>query len=351
MSHLRGKAALFMAAMGLMIFASPGMSVAKEKAAGGAMSEETAILAEAPMVSPPITRTKPAYVTVEIETIEKQIQLKHPLTGEAVDYTAWTFNGTVPGPFFRARVGDTVVFHLKNNAANKNIHSIDLHAVTGQGGGASASQTTPGSENTFSWKALNPGLYVYHCASKHIPTHIANGMYGMVFVQPEKGLPKVDREYYVVQGEWYPAGKRGDKGLQPFSKEKALDEHPEYVLFNAASAGGKLEAKVGETVRLFVGNGGPNLTSAFHVIGEIFDSVYPEGAVGSEPHHNVQTTVIPPGGSAIVEMKFQTAANYILVDHAIFRAIDKGGVAIIAVTGEGDPEVYKAIKNKIPAGH
>lgn len=313
--------------------------------------EEKAILTSAPMVPPAITRTTPATVIIEMETVEKVGQLKHPLTGASVDYQFWTFNGTVPGPMARVRAGDTVEFRLKNNAASKNIHSIDIHAVTGQGGGANASQTIPGGNTAFKWLAMNPGIYIYHCATAHIPTHIANGMYGLLLVEPEKGLSRVDREYHVVQGEYYPAGKAGDKGLQAFSKEKALNENPEYVLFNAMSDGGKLEAKTGETVRIYVGNGGPNLTSAFHIIGEIFDTVYPEGAMGSAPNKNVQTTLIPPGGASIVEFKVEVPANYILVDHAIFRAIDKGGVAILSATGDENSDVYKPLKAGASGGH
>ncbi|MBI5815558.1 MAG: nitrite reductase, copper-containing [Nitrospinae bacterium] len=333
-----------------LAFAMTGFAVTGGPWAAQAAGEQ-AVLTTAPMVPPPITRSKPATVIVDLEMSEKVGQLKHPLTGEAVDYMFWTFGGTVPGPFFRVRVGDTVEFHLKNSADSKNVHSIDLHSVNGQGGAAKLSQTLPGGQTGFAWKALNPGLYVYHCATPHIPTHVANGMYGLVLVQPEKGLPKVDREYYVMQGDFYPAGKRGDKGLQPFSKEKALAEQPEYILFNAFGSAGKMETKVGETVRLFVGNGGPNLTSAFHVIGEIFDVVYPEGAIGSEPHRNIQTTVVPPGGSAIVEMKINTKADYIIVDHAIFRAIDKGAVAILSAGGEENPDVLKVIKLGAPGGH
>jgi nitrite reductase (NO-forming) len=321
--------------------------------AGIAASEERAVLGVAPMVPSPITRTEPAMVVVELETVEKMGQLKHPLSGQAMDYQFWTFGGTVPGPFIRVRVGDTVELHLKNNKSSKNLHSIDLHAVWGQGGGAKASQTIPGGETGFAFKVLNPGLFVYHCATSDIPMHIANGMYGLILVEPEGGLPKVDREYYIMQGEFYPAGKRGDAsltGVQPYSKDKALDEHPEYVLFNAMSDGGKLEAKVGETVRIFVGNGGPNLTSGFHIIGAILDKVYPEGDLSS-PHLNVQTTVIPPGGAAVVEMQIRTAANFIMVDHAINRAMSKGAVSILAVPGDGNPEVFKPLKSGAPGGH
>ena len=233
-----------------------------------------------------------------------------------------------------------------------NIHSIDIHAVNGPGGGAKATQTPPGGKTAFQWKALNPGIYIYHCATSHIPTHIANGMYGLLLVEPEKGLLKVDREYYIVQGDFYTTGKNGEKGMQAFSIEKARAEQPEYIKFNPLATPGNLKADVGETVRLYVGNGGPNLTSAFHVIGEIFDTVYTQGAIGSEPDRNVQTTLIPPGGAAIVEFKVDVPGAYILVDHSIFRAIDKGAVGILEVTGKEVPEIFKPIKSGAPdKGH
>lgn len=318
--------------------------------AGIQAAEEKAVITSPSRVPPPITRTSQANVVVEMETVEKKGRL-----ADGVEYEFWTFNGTVPGPMVRVRVGDTVEFHLKNSAVSKNIHSIDIHAVTGPGGGAKATQTIPGGETAFQWKALQPGLYIYHCASSHIPTHIANGMYGLLLVEPEKGLPKVDKEFYVVQSEFYTAGNFGEPGLQALSIEKARMEQPPYVVFNGSvgsiTGENTLKAKVGETVRLYLGNAGPNLVSSFHVIGEIFDTVYPEGAVGSTPVKNVQTTLIPSGGAAIVEFKVDVPGAYILVDHSIFRAIDKGAAGILEVGGEEDPKIFKPLKAGASGGH
>lgn len=243
---------------------------------------EEAKLTYAPEVPPHIDRTSEAKVIVNIETVEVVGRL-----ADGVEYTFWTFGGSVPGPMIRVREGDDVEFHLKNHPSSKMPHNIDLHAVTGQGGGAAASLTIPGHASKFSFKALNPGLYIYHCATSPVGMHIANGMYGLIFVQPKDDLPKVDKEYYVVQSEFYTKGKNGEPGLQPFSMEKAVTEIPDYVVFNG-SVGSLVEdraitAKVGEKVRLFVGNGGPNLVSSFHVIGEIFDNVYTEGGVLPKP--------------------------------------------------------------------
>ncbi|MDP1914633.1 MAG: multicopper oxidase domain-containing protein, partial [Myxococcales bacterium] len=248
-----------------------------------ALPEEKAVLTDPPMVPPPITRTTPAKVHVELEVIEKVMQL-----ADGVDYTFWTFGGTVPGKFIRIREGDSVEFWLANHPNNKLPHNIDLHAVTGPGGGAASTFTAPGHKSRFTFQALNPGLYIYHCATAPVGMHIANGMYGLIYVQPKKALPKVDREYYVVQGDFYTDADFGQKGLQPFSMKRAIDERPSYVVFNGSAlsmVGDRaIKGKVGETVRLFVGNGGPNLVSSFHVIGEIFDRVYTEGGAKAQEH-------------------------------------------------------------------
>ena len=296
-----------------------------------------AFLTDPPKVSAPTYRNYPAKVIVELEVIEKEMPIS-----EGVTYTFWTFGGTVPGKFIRVRQGDTVEFHLKNNPNNKMPHNIDLHGVTGPGGGAASSFTAPGHESRFSFKALNQGIYVYHCATAPVGMHVANGMYGLFLVEPPEGLPPVDHEYYVMQGDFYTTGKYREKGHQPFDMEKAIDEKPTYVLFNGAEGaltGEKaLTAKTNETVRLFVGNGGPNLVSSFHVIGEIFDRVQQEG--GTKIQENVQTTLIPAGGAAIVEFHTQVPGSYVLVDHSIFRAFNKGALAILKVDGPEDKTIY-----------
>lgn len=299
--------------------------------------QEEAVLTDAPDVPPPITRRHATKVTVHLEAQEVVKRL-----ADGVEYTFWTFGGSVPGKFIRVREGDLVEFHLSNAAANKMPHNIDLHAVTGPGGGAASSFTAPGHTSTFSFRALNPGLFVYHCATAPVGMHIANGMYGLILVEPREGLPKVDHEYYVEQGEFYTVGKNGDPGLQPFDMEKAIREQPEYVVFNgsvgALTGDHALQARVGETVRLFVGNAGPNLVSSFHVIGEIFDRVWPEA--GTLENRNVQTTLIPAGGAARIEFRVQVPGTYILVDHSIFRAFNKGALGMLKVEGPEDKLVY-----------
>jgi nitrite reductase (NO-forming) len=303
-----------------------------------ALPTEVAVLTDPPNVPPPITRTHPAKVIVNLEVLEVTKRL-----ADGVEYVFWTFGGTVPGKFIRIREGDEVEFHLNNHQNNKMPHNIDLHAVTGPGGGAASSFTAPGHTSQFSFKALNPGLFIYHCATAPVGMHVGNGMYGMILVQPTNGFPPVDREYYVMQGEFYTTGNYGEEGLQGFDMNKALDERPPYVVFNGSVGSlvgdNALKANVGERIRLYVGNGGPNLTSSFHVIGEIFDSVYQEG--GTVPsQHNVQTTEIPAGGAAMVEFKVDVPGTYVLVDHSLFRSFNKGALGMLKVDGPQNLVVY-----------
>jgi nitrite reductase (NO-forming) len=308
----------------------------------------SATLLAPPMVPRPVARKAPATVIVDLETTEEKGTLAN-----GVEYVFWTFGGTVPGPMLRVREGDTVRIRLRNSPAAHNMHSIDLHAVTGPGGGAAVTQIVPGEEGSFEWKALNPGLYVYHCATPHIPIHVANGMYGMILVEPENGLPPVDREYYVMQGEFYTKGRTLASGLQLFDADKARDERPEYVLFNGRMGAlmdkGALKAKTGETVRLYVGNGGPNLVSSFHVIGAVFDKVYTEAAMGGAVARNVQTTLIPAGGATIVEFKTVVPGRYLLVDHSLSRALDKGALGSLVVDGDARPDVFSSLSPSVAA--
>ncbi|HFC0438089.1 TPA: nitrite reductase, copper-containing [Neisseria gonorrhoeae] len=295
-----------------------------------------AVTTHAPEVPPAIDRDYPAKVHVKMETVEKTMKMD-----DGVEYRYWTFDGDVPGRMIRVREGDTVEVEFSNNPSSTVPHNVDFHAATGQGGGAAATFTAPGRTSTFSFKALQPGLYIYHCAVAPVGMHIANGMYGLILVEPKEGLPKVDKEFYIVQGDFYTKGKKGAQGLQPFDMDKAVAEQPEYVVFNghvgAIAGDNALKAKAGETVRMYVGNGGPNLVSSFHVIGEIFDKVYVEG--GKLINENVQSTIVPAGGSAIVEFKVDIPGSYTLVDHSIFRAFNKGALGQLKVEGAENPEI------------
>lgn len=299
--------------------------------------EMLAELTSPPNVPTPVGRRKAKKLIVKMEILEKVGEMT-----DGVEYMYWTFGGTVPGSFIRTRVGDEVEFHLQNHPDNKLPHNIDMHAVTGPGGGAESSFVAPGHEKVFSFKTLNPGLYVYHCATAPVGMHIANGMYGLILVEPEGGLPPVDKEYYIMQGDFYTKGANGERGLQPFDMQKAVDEKADYVVFNgkvgALTGDNAITAKVGETVRLFVGNGGPGLVSSFHVIGEIFDRVHVEG--GDLINENVQTTLIPAGGAAMVEFRVDVPGTFIIVDHSIFRAFNKGALGMLKVEGEENKKIY-----------
>lgn len=286
-----------------------------------------------------IGKREPRKLTIDLETTEVE-----GILGDGSTYRYWTFNGTVPGPFIRIRVGDTVTVNMKNAKDSTNIHSVDFHAVTGPGGGAAVTQAAPGQTKSFTFKALQPGLYVYHCATPMVAQHISNGMYGLILVEPEGGLAEVDREFYIMQGELYTAERHGSRGLHEFSLEKLLDETPEHMMFNgnmnALTKTHTLEANVGETVRIFFGVGGPNLVSSFHVIGEIFDRVYDQASLTSPPLTDVQTTLVAPGGATMVEFKVDYPGNYTIVDHALSR-VEKGLAGVLKVNGKADDAVFK----------
>lgn len=296
------------------------------------------IAADPNKVPAAVAHASPQVQKIRLETVELSGKLD-----DDTSFTYWTFNRQVPGPMLRARVGDTVELTLANAKDSKAIHSIDLHAVTGGHGGGQHTQVAPGQEKTITFKAMHAGLFVYHCATPLVPQHIAAGMYGMILVEPEEGLPKVDREFYVMQGDMYTQRPIGAKVHQEVDLQKMSDELPSYYVFNGAvgalSKTHKMQAKVGETVRIYFGVGGPNKVSSFHVIGEVFDKVYSEAALNTIKH-SVQTTLVAPGGAAIVELKVDHPGSYLLVDHALSRT-GKGAVGVLEVTGEPIPGIYK----------
>jgi nitrite reductase (NO-forming) len=293
-------------------------------------------------VPPPITRTAPEEVKINIVVKEVISEI-----APGIYFNYWTFNGTVPGPMYRVREGDTVILTITNDPSSLHHHNIDLHSVTGQGGGASLTDVMPGETKTIKWKALNQGLFIYHCAMPNVSTHNSHGQYGLILVEPKEGLPKVDKEFYVVQGELYTQGQLGKKGLTVFDSNALLDGVPNYVTFNGKIEGTpRMHAKVGEKIRMYVGNGGVNLISSFHVIGEIFDTVYPEGSLGEggAKFKNIQTTAVLPGGSSIVEFTVDVPGKYLLVDHALSR-MNKGAWAVLEVTGDKQPDIYSQVPN------
>lgn len=316
-------------------------------AAGAALAAPAAAPGPAPAdivrlatdLPPPLAADGPRTVKVSLETVE--------VTGVLADgatYRYWTYNGKVPGPFVRVRVGDTVEVSMTNNADSMMMHNVDFHAVTGPGGGGMATAAMPGETKGFTFRALKPGLYVYHCATPMVSQHIANGMYGLILVEPEGGLPKVDHEFYVMQGEIYTEGDLGDKGEQVESIDRLLAEQPTYYVMNGAfkalTGDRRIKVNVGETARIYFGVGGPNKISSFHLIGEIFDRVYSDASLTSPPTQDIQTVLVAPGSATVVEVRFEVPGTYIMVDHAISR-VERGGAGIIEVVGAAAPDIFR----------
>lgn len=305
-----------------------------------AAADAVSVAMDPSAVPPAIGKRAPQLVKYSIDTVEVNGKLDDGTT-----FNFWTFGRKVPGPMLRVRVGDTVELTLNNDRSSKAVHSIDLHSVTGGHGGGEHTQVAPGQSKTVRFKVLNPGLYVYHCATPSVPHHISAGMYGLILVEPEEGLPKVDREFYVMQGDLYTNHATGTKGHHEYSESRASDELPTFYTFNGAVGAltkeFKMTAKVGETVRVYFGVGGPNKVSSFHVIGEIFDKVYSEGSV-STVKKDIQTTLVAPGGATITEFKVEYPGKYLLVDHALSR-VGKGLVGALEVTGERNATIYEPV--------
>lgn len=316
-----------------------GAAFAQDAAVPAPDAPAADIVRRATDLPPPLPTAGPRHHVVNLETTEVIGQLQ-----DGTSYTYWTYNNRVPGPFVRVRVGDTVEVNMTNDPDSVMMHNVDFHAVTGPGGGAAATMANPGEHKSFTFRAEKPGLYVYHCATPMVSQHIANGMYGLILVEPEGGLPQVDHEFYVMQGEVYTEEEMGTPGLLTESIDNLLDEQPTYYVMNGAfkalTGDRALQVNVGETARIYFGVGGPNKISSFHVIGEIFDHVYQDASLTSEPIQDVQTVLVAPGGATVVDLKFEVPGSYIMVDHALSR-VDRGAAGIIQVTGPENPEIFR----------
>lgn len=335
-------------AMPAPVAAKTAAPLATKAAIAPAAADAVSVAMDPNAVPPAIGKRAPQLVKYSIDTVEVNGKLDDGTT-----FNYWTFDRKVPGPMLRVRVGDTVELTLNNDRNSKAVHSIDLHSVTGGHGGGEHTQVAPGQSKTVRFKVLNPGLYVYHCATPSVPHHISAGMYGLILVEPEEGLPKVDREFYVMQGDLYTNHAAGTKGHHEYSESRANDELPTFYTFNgsvgALTKEFKMTAKVGETVRVYFGVGGPNKVSSFHVIGEIFDKVYSEGSV-STVKKDIQTTLVAPGGATITEFKVEYPGKYLLVDHALSR-VGKGLAGALEVTGEKDVAIYEPVSPAQAVAH
>ncbi len=315
------------------LFGAGSKSVLAESQSASSGAKAADIVRDPSDLPGPIGNRGPAVVRVTLTTKEL-VGVLDPASGTTYRY--WTFNGKVPGPFIRVRQGDTVEITLKNPSDSQMVHSIDLHAAIGPGGGAALTQVPPGQSRSLTFQANHPGLFVYHCGSPMIAEHIANGMYGMILVEPPGGLPHVDHEYYLMQGELYTTAPKGKAGLQQFSPANLMSENAQYYVFNGAVGSitkeYPLQAKEGETVRIFAGNAGPNATASFHMVGEIFTRYYQFGSLATPPMQDIQTVSVPPGDAAIFELKARVPGQFAFMDHAISR-MEKGDVAYLEVSG------------------
>lgn len=301
------------------------------------------------------------HVIADPEAIPSSIERDHPthheVTFEAQELTAHleqdktfpflTYNGQVPGPMIRVRQGDTITFTLRNPSENNLIHNVDMHAVYGTGGGSKATTARPGEQATETVRFLYPGAFIYHCAPVMLDYHVSSGAFGMVVVEPENGLPPVDREFYLGQHEVYTTKPRYESGFHEFDMDKLHAETPNFLLFNGAVGSlteqhfGPLQAKTGETVRIFFVNGGPNLSSSFHPIGNVFARAWPEGAIANSPQKWVQTQPVAPGSCLVADLELPVPQTIKLVDHALSRVAHKDLFAEIKVEGEEKPEIFR----------
>jgi nitrite reductase (NO-forming) len=293
--------------------------------------------------------SSPGDGTTDFDTVSDVEMTTQEVVAEiepGVTYTYMTFDGQIPGPMVRVRQGDTVRVELTNAEGNSMPHNIDFHAVYGPGGGAEASMVSPGETAAFEFKAMYPGVHVYHCAVPNMDYHISAGMFGAILVEPKEGLPEVDRELYFGQHEIYTDAEAGEEGHHSFSFEAMKNEEPTYVCLNGEAYAitddgyGAVDVEKGEQVRIFHANGGPNLISSWHGIGNVWETFYRDGDVVSDPDRYVETAPVAPGSVAIAEIDTPVPGPIKLVDHALSRVARKGAMAVVGVEGEEDPEIF-----------
>jgi len=306
----------------------------------GANIAAGSVTADPTKLPSPIDYKKPR--TVEVELIAK-IVTSEILPG--VTHKFMTFNGQIPAPMIRVRVGDTLKIKVVNPADSEFTHSVDLHTVLGTGGGAAYSEVNPGETKTFTFKATYPGAFSYHCGVAAMDEHISRGMFGMIVVEPEGGLPKVDREFYLGEHELYTKEAFGAKGETTFDGRAMMREDPNYVMFNGAVAPfvaarfGTMKANVGETVRVFLVTGGPNKTSSFHPVGNVWSKAWPQGGLANQPLKWIQTWPSSPGSTFVGEMNLPVPGVVTLVDHSLSRVTSKGLAAQIEAIGPENKEL------------
>ena len=285
---------------------------------------------------------KPRNVRFTLETAEYEAEI-----APGVTFPFLTFNGGVPGPAIVLCLGDWVEVTLKNPAESKFAHNVDFHAATGALGGRGVSTVSPGKQVTFRFQALKTGSFVYHCAIPPIPMHVTSGMYGAIIVLPKGGLPSVDKQFYVMEGYFYSEPSEDDPGRHVYSTERASNENPSFVVSNgkvgALTGDNALKVQVGEKVRFYYGQA--NDESWLHIIGGHFDTVYVGGSFhpDSDREYDVQTTTVAAGGMVVAEYTFRYPGTYLLVNHKLIRATEKGQAIQIVVEGEENPDIMTVI--------
>jgi nitrite reductase (NO-forming) len=316
--------------------ASPGASPSGDSHGGPLPASDVAADPNAPAYVP-MDATAPALLPGKIHDIDLVITEQEKTIAPGFVQKVWTFGGTVPGPVIRVKIGDTIRVHLKNPKENQLSHSIDFHASQVAWNDEMTS-IKPGEEKLYEWKAEYAGVWMYHCGTNPALHHIANGMYGMVIVEPAEGLPKVDKEFTIVQSEWYlgPQGKETD-----LTKAMAAAPAPDLVLFNGVANQYKdhpLQVPTGGRVRIFVLNAGPSVDSSFHIVGTIFDTVRKEGVAldrGNDGNWGSQAMDLAPAQGGYVEFTTAEDGLYPIVTHA-FNFVGRGALGLVQA-GDGDP--------------
>ena len=308
----------------------------------GATIKADTVAAQPALIPAPIDRNHSMVHHIELVAKEVEAEIE-----PRVRFSFMTWNGQVPGPMIRVRQGDTVDLTVSSDKTSQQPHNVDFHAVYGTGGGAAGTTVMPGQSRQIRFKCVYPGAFIYHCAVANMDEHISRGMFGMILVEPDEGLPKVDREFYLGQHEVYTRPLAGVTGHLDFNFDSLQREQPAYVLFNGSALGltpgrlGAMKAKVGETVRVFMVNGGPNLSSSFHPIGNVWSRCWPQGALLNPPLKFVQTQPVPPGSCFVGELELPVPETVKLVDHALSRVVRKGLLAEIEVEGPANPDIFQ----------
>jgi len=297
----------------------------------GVVPENAAELAAA---HKPVDATLPPLTGGDLVKVHMTLKDMTVEIAPGVKYNTWAFDGHgAPGPVVHVREGQTVEMTLTNGGAIP--HSIDFHAARIAPNQA-FKDVAPGESFTFRFKAGDPGVFMYHCGTKPVLAHIANGMYGAIVVEPKAGLPPVDNEYVLVASEWY---LNGDGIAKPASLDmaKARSMNPDWTTFNGYAnqyVNHPLTAKPGETTRFWVVAAGPTLDTNFHVVGGLLDRAWVNGDMTSPPQTGVQTVLVPAGGGAVFDVKIADEGLYPFVSHA-FAHVDLGQVGLLKV---GNPK-------------